>query len=174
MAVRTFAQFKALYGTSGSVFPDNTTGDISEGDVRSFGEDIADSFYSSSIFQVSGTMSSAAILNSFSVPIELIPAQDPGIIALPLNFFFFLDYNSAPYATNTDFYILYGSTSFIGPTSGILASSADYHTYLNAFNFITANTMANQPIKFQTATGNPTAGNSPIKYNIIYRLVNIL
>ncbi len=35
--------FKALYGSSGTTFPDNTTGDISEGDVRQFGEDIADS-----------------------------------------------------------------------------------------------------------------------------------
>jgi hypothetical protein len=52
MAIRTITQFKALYGNSGTVFPDNTTGDISEGDVRAFGEDIADSFLnSSSTFQ---------------------------------------------------------------------------------------------------------------------------
>lgn len=44
MAVRTKTQFKALYGTAGTLFPDNTTGEISEADVRSFGEDIADSF----------------------------------------------------------------------------------------------------------------------------------
>lgn len=44
MAVRTKTQFKALYGTSGTLFPDNTTAEISEADVRSFGEDIADSF----------------------------------------------------------------------------------------------------------------------------------
>jgi hypothetical protein len=44
MAQRTITQFKALYGSSGTLFPDNTTGEISEGDVRAFGEDIADSF----------------------------------------------------------------------------------------------------------------------------------
>lgn len=43
MAVRTPTQYKALYGSSGTVFPDNTTGDISETDMRSFGEDTADS-----------------------------------------------------------------------------------------------------------------------------------
>lgn len=48
MAVRTTTQFKALYGTSGSLFPDNTSGDISEADVRAFGEDIADSFLNES------------------------------------------------------------------------------------------------------------------------------
>jgi hypothetical protein len=52
MAIRTITQFKALYGNSGTLFPDNTTGEISEGDVRAFGEDIADSFLnSSSTFQ---------------------------------------------------------------------------------------------------------------------------
>lgn len=35
--------FGNLYGTSGSTFPDNTTGDISEGDMRTFGKDILDS-----------------------------------------------------------------------------------------------------------------------------------
>jgi hypothetical protein len=44
MAIRTKTQFKALYGSAGTVFPDNTTAEISEGDVRAFGEDIADSF----------------------------------------------------------------------------------------------------------------------------------
>jgi hypothetical protein len=44
MAIRTKTQFKALYGSSGTLFPDNNTAEISEGDVRAFGEDIADSF----------------------------------------------------------------------------------------------------------------------------------
>ena len=36
--------FGNLYGTpSGTTFPDNTTGDISEGDMRQFGKDILDS-----------------------------------------------------------------------------------------------------------------------------------
>lgn len=41
---RTRTQYKTLYGASGTVFPDNTTGEISEGDMRDFGEDGADSF----------------------------------------------------------------------------------------------------------------------------------
>ena len=43
MAIRTKTQYKALYGTTGTTFPDNTTGDISEGDIRQFGEDQSDS-----------------------------------------------------------------------------------------------------------------------------------
>lgn len=44
MATYTVAQFKVLYGLLGAIFPDNTSGEISEGDMRQFGEDIADSF----------------------------------------------------------------------------------------------------------------------------------
>lgn len=36
--------YKNLYGSSGTTFPDNTSGQISEGDMRQFGEDQADSF----------------------------------------------------------------------------------------------------------------------------------
>lgn len=43
MAQYNKANYKALYGTSGSVFPDNTTEDISEGDMRTFGENTSDS-----------------------------------------------------------------------------------------------------------------------------------
>ncbi len=37
--------FKNKYGSTGTVFPDNTTGEISEGDMRNFGEDLADSHF---------------------------------------------------------------------------------------------------------------------------------
>lgn len=45
MAQRSTTQLKALYGTSGTIFPDNTTQEISEADMRGFGEDLADSMY---------------------------------------------------------------------------------------------------------------------------------
>lgn len=43
MSQLTRTAYKNLYGTSGTTFPDNTTGQISEGDLRTFGEDSADS-----------------------------------------------------------------------------------------------------------------------------------
>jgi hypothetical protein len=45
MALLDKLAFEALYGSSGSTFPDNTTGEISEGDMRQFGQDIADSLF---------------------------------------------------------------------------------------------------------------------------------
>lgn len=43
MAQLSRTNFKSLYGSSGTTFPDNTTGEISESDMRQFGEDDADS-----------------------------------------------------------------------------------------------------------------------------------
>lgn len=53
MAQLTKAGFEALYGASGTTFPDNTTGDIGADDVRAFGRDIADSFLNISDYQAS-------------------------------------------------------------------------------------------------------------------------
>jgi len=44
MAKRTKTQFKLLYGSSGSTFVENTSGDISATDLATAMEDIADSF----------------------------------------------------------------------------------------------------------------------------------
>lgn len=43
MATRNSLQ--ALYGSAGTIFPDNTTGDISEGDMRGFGQAITASHF---------------------------------------------------------------------------------------------------------------------------------
>jgi hypothetical protein len=48
MSQLTRTQWEALYGTSGSVFPDNTTGEISEGDMRTFGKNLSDSYFNKS------------------------------------------------------------------------------------------------------------------------------
>jgi len=44
MAQLNTTSYKNLYGNSGSEFPDNTSAEISEGDMRTFGENTADSF----------------------------------------------------------------------------------------------------------------------------------
>jgi len=68
MATRTEQQYKTLYGSSGTIFPDNTTAQISEGDVRAFGEDSADSLVfltNMSVKAINTSGASAAInLNS--------------------------------------------------------------------------------------------------------------
>lgn len=43
MAAINKASFANLYGNAGTTFPDNTNGEISEGDMRAFGQHIAES-----------------------------------------------------------------------------------------------------------------------------------
>jgi len=52
MATLDKSAFEAKYGSSGTIFPDNTTGEISEGDMRDFGQDIADSLFSTPVGDV--------------------------------------------------------------------------------------------------------------------------
>lgn len=44
MAQYNITNFKSLFGVGGTIFADNTTQQISEADMRDFGEAIADSF----------------------------------------------------------------------------------------------------------------------------------
>lgn len=62
MAERTRTQYKTLYGSSGTTFPDNTTAEISEGDMRTFGEDSADSVH----FKEDGDVVSREFNRTFS------------------------------------------------------------------------------------------------------------
>lgn len=50
MAQYNETNYKSLYGSSGSIFPDNTVGAISEGDMRQFGQDSADSLMFKSVY----------------------------------------------------------------------------------------------------------------------------
>jgi hypothetical protein len=58
--------FKALYGASGTTFPDNTTGQISEGDMRDFGRDIADSYVNKITDFLTGLSGVAPGINNIS------------------------------------------------------------------------------------------------------------
>jgi len=71
MAIRTKSEFETLYGTSGTVFPDNTTGEISESDVRAFGQDIADS-----VFGGGASISDAALDTSWNGSSSTAPSKN--------------------------------------------------------------------------------------------------
>lgn len=60
MSQLSTSSYKNLYGTSGTEFPDNTTQEISEGDMRTFGENTADSFWNKTDFPVAYVKSTDA------------------------------------------------------------------------------------------------------------------
>lgn len=60
MSQYTRTQLKTLYGSSGTQFPDNTTGLITEPIIRGFGEDLADSLVFKSTDYIPVSVSTAA------------------------------------------------------------------------------------------------------------------
>lgn len=66
MAVRSKSQFEALYGTSGTEFPDNTVGTITALKQRAMGQDIADSFKIASGIQSGVTAGSGTYTTTIS------------------------------------------------------------------------------------------------------------
>jgi len=62
MSLRTRTTYKTLYGSSGTTFPDNTTAEISEGDMRTFGEDNADTFVLNSDLAVTSVSTASSTI----------------------------------------------------------------------------------------------------------------
>jgi len=71
MSVLNRTSFKNLYGLSGTTFPDNTSGDISESDIRTFGEDLADSFYNKATDTISSNSITDGTVNLKMKVIEI-------------------------------------------------------------------------------------------------------
>lgn len=173
MAIRTKPQFEALYGTSATTFNDNTTGDVSAGDMRAFGQDIADSVFTSGIISSKVTISSASILTAFTTPVILVAAQGAGTVIQVFSTYIFYDYNSAAYATNTniDFGLTGGTYSSI--TSLIDQTQDMYYNIPAPSLALTTFNQSNKAYEFKVQTGNPTAGNSPLYCYITYRVITL-
>lgn len=114
-----------------------------------------------------GTISSAQILNSNSSPVELIAAPGAGQAIAVHKIVLSMDYNSATYATNTDGELRFSGGTVISSTA-ILESTAD-DIFIATPNAIEIN----ESIQFNTFSGNPTTGNSDIKYKIWYTIETI-
>jgi hypothetical protein len=86
MAQYSRTNYEALYGTGGANFPDNTTEQISEATMRTFGKDTSDSFLSNvndiqRLTSTTGTNSYAitggitAYANGFTVIVKFVNAS---------------------------------------------------------------------------------------------------
>lgn len=171
MAIRTKPQFEALYGTSATTFNDNTTGDVSAGDMRAFGQDIADSVFTSGVISSKVTIPSASILTAFTTPVTLVAAQGSGTVIEVISCLHFYDYNSAAYATNTNYLIGFTGGTVMSVT-GVLNETTDIF-YTAPIATLNSTDISNQALKFSVQTGNPTAGNSPLYLYITYRVITL-
>lgn len=123
------------------------------------------------LLKKSGVISSAEILTANASPVTLVAAPGSGIVILPFAFFFKLDYNSAAYATNITCRVELGNTVVTNNNAVLLPATADTWSHMTMIdNTGLTSSIENTALTFKVITGNPTAGNSPIYYTVLYAI----
>lgn len=168
MAQYSKANYISLYNTT---FADNTSGNISEGDMRQFVQDTADSV-GAGIFTTKVTISSAEVLLLNSTPVTLVPAPGAGNVIEIISMFAFLDYGTIAYATNIELSWKL-STFQINANSDVLNATSDVYRVLPPATNSTTVNIVNQALTLGVNTGNPTAGNSPLYVYVTYRIITL-
>jgi len=116
------------------------------------------------------TVPSGAIKVSNTTPFQLIAAPGAGKGYIVDQVIFIMDYNSIPYATNTNFQIKIGGTIIVEDSFNYLASTEDI---IVAFSIPVCPTMINQLIYFSVKDGDPTAGNSDVRIILTLKTITI-
>ncbi len=121
------------------------------------------------------TLNSTDMLNLFTIPIEIVPAQGSGTFISPISVSSILNFNSIPYdvsgSTGMEFSV--GGNSSISLTaSGFLDQSQDMlsGSYASVFTFTAASSL-NQPLNISVGGGNFINGDSQVTFQILYRVV---
>ena len=179
MAILSKSAFGAKYGTTGTIFPDNTTGEISEADMRGFGQDITDSLFSGTVSGLTSgyiTATYLQVLASNATPIELVAAVGEGLLIVPVfPFVVHIDYQTTAYTTNTNFRFEIGGVAISGSDSTLLTQTADSISFIYnaAVGATSVATMANQPLVFKVQSGDPQDGDSPIAISFNYKVLDV-
>lgn len=112
------------------------------------------------------TITSAEILDAYDTPIQLIPAPPAGFYIDPISVVSRFDYDSTPYATNTNGRIHIGSQSV---TSIIDLSTANSLMAKEGFG----GQGLSGAMTFTVEDGNPTAGDSDLIIYITYQIIEL-
>jgi hypothetical protein len=119
------------------------------------------------------TIPTASIQTGNASPVTIVAAPGSGKVILPLIIFTKLDYNSAAYATNTDFRFEINGVACTGVVSNVLDATADRWSMIVITQIeSSATTLENMPLVFEVQTGNPTAGNSPLYVRCLYTIID--
>lgn len=130
-----------------------------------------------------GTITSAQMLAGiYGTPVQVIPAPGANKMIVGINASLALVYNSVQYANGGAIRFQYDSTINAGGTnlfattvaaSDINGSASGSQLLIGAAQAFNANSFANKGVYISCATGEFTAGNSTLKYDILYRIVNL-
>jgi hypothetical protein len=118
------------------------------------------------LLRVKVTVTSEEILNSFTTPVELIPAPPAGFYIDPISVIYKINFNTEEYDDN-------GSIGFLNDKQIFIINlksrfSAVYKSRQNL-----GNSIIDGALIFTVATGNPTAGDSDLIIFITYQLVEL-
>jgi hypothetical protein len=119
------------------------------------------------------TMTAAQILASNATPVTIVAAPGAGYVIVPVKFFLFLDYGTAAYAANTTFRFEINGVAVSATNTTMLPGVADRYTTMEPTDYDTTTDLKNQALVFETQTGNPTTGDSPIRVVCIYTVKSV-
>jgi hypothetical protein len=125
------------------------------------------------------TIPSADVLDIFSTPFELVPAQGANTIIVPTSIQGQMIYGTTPYATDGEIDIYCGGTKQVWgfpADDGFLFGTVS--RVVNGFaassnNVTDTQYVANQPLTIKTVGSNPTAGDSDIRIFGTYKVIDI-
>lgn len=184
--------FRTPFGDSKGTFKASGNSDLSvdeTGDLKLIGEDgmIRQKRYNGSIWapvtccieSFDITITTAQVLALNGTPITLVAAQGAGIGIELFSATASMTYNSVAYATNGRLNIL--CQTGVAIQGSLQGDEFLFGTVTRAVSFgkiipsavTDTQIIANQPLIAQVETGNPTAGNSDIRIQGTYRLIQV-
>lgn len=124
---------------------------------------------SGNLKEITVVLSSAEILNLFTTPVELIPAQGAGTIIEVVGGFVALDYGTAAYVSGGAVSIRDAGTtqSFMDINASVVQDTADVIQTLASF---APKVTENTAVEVTNDTGAFTTGDGELKIKLIYRV----
>ncbi len=124
------------------------------------------------------TLSSAQILSLHTTPITLVAAQGAGTLIVPIRITAYVDFNSTPYATDVQTRICIDPNGIVASfgTLTVTGSSSDIVQSITGTTLSTSgsiSTLFNSPLVAFAPSSNPTAGDSSVKINVLYSVINL-
>ncbi len=127
------------------------------------------------LFTKKTTLTAAEVLASFTTPIALVAAPGAGYAVIVHRITGGVDYGSVAYETNTtqEFRYTDGSgTKVTADMAALVTATADKFVTVGGIEAALVPT-ENAAVVVRTATGNPTAGDSPVSYTVDYSIVSL-
>jgi hypothetical protein len=117
-------------------------------------------------------ISSAQILALNSTPITVVPAQGANTLIIPLEFWIFLDYDSATYANGGAVHLRIGTVSVGNVAATAVTSASDLVTKFVLTTAVASGSLLNQDLVVDCATADFITGDSPLKCKLLYKVVS--